>query len=209
MGRTIHYEVFGPLEAAPDVHKVNASVDLAQHMLNHHFSWPWEQLSLELLENPALTYRSRPPTPWAALLGSGFTKVYDDEWSAALVIAFLEWFSRLCPMVTVRVLDEGDFIRAGYVVIQNGQWALDGARIAEWRADLKSGKHERTLSRLDEAEKAATRGDFFADIKVAPYADHREIQKLCLGESELKQLTVRDLTARMTFPWQTEWLDRP
>lgn len=53
-------------------------------------------------------------------LASGFTRVADNEWNAFLVCDFLVKASTLLPHATIRIIDEGRFIKTGTVALRNG-----------------------------------------------------------------------------------------
>ncbi len=59
-------------------------------------------------------------------LASGFTRVADNEWNAFLVCDFLLKASTLCPTATIKVMDEGRFIKSGSVSFRNGYALLGG-----------------------------------------------------------------------------------
>jgi hypothetical protein len=52
-------------------------------------------------------------------LASGFTRVADNEWNAYLVCDFLLKASTLCPGASIKVNDEGRFIKTGTIILRN------------------------------------------------------------------------------------------
>ncbi len=60
-------------------------------------------------------------------LASGFTRVADNEWNAFLVCDFLLKASTLCPNATIKIIDEGRFVKTGSVSFRNG-YALLGRK---------------------------------------------------------------------------------
>lgn len=206
MGRTLHYSLFGD-EQLPLAER--REIELAQRMLNHHFTWTCENLGFDLFDALQLTYSDaiqRNQTPWMPRLGTGFTKVAEDEWNAQVVVAFVQWVSSRLPNVTVRLYDEGDYIPCGYLWFQRGIPALDLPNIARWHDYLRSNGRSDALAQLDEAEKQAKRGIFFASVNAAEYADRSEIKELGLTDKELAKMTLKEVSDAVTMPWQTEWL---
>jgi hypothetical protein len=208
MGRTLHYSLFGTDQIPWDTRR---EIQLAQRMLDHHYSWTCENLHLDLFDQPELTYSdmfAKGYEPRLPRLGSGSTKVRGDEWHAHLLITFLLWVSSRLPEVTVRVMDEGDYILGGYLVLQHGVLALDLIGMAHWREYLRSGEFEDVLARLDDAERQATAGVFFGPVFALEYADRPEVAKLGLTDKALAKTTLKEVSEAITMPWQTEWLEK-
>jgi hypothetical protein len=187
------------------------AIELARRMLNHRFSWTCETLDLELFDDPQLTYSDslcKDGQAWMPRLGTGFTKVARDEWNAHLVVTFLQWVSSRLPTVTVKVHDEGDYIRARYLRFERGIPALDLANIARWRDYLKSNGYVDHLVRLDEAERLAQIPchTFFADVTAEEYLDRPELAELDVSQSELAKMTLNQVSHAITLPWRTTWL---
>jgi hypothetical protein len=208
MGRTIHYSLFGTEQLSWDTRH---EIELAQRMLNFHFSWSCEQLSLELCDGLEITYSdslAKGYKPYLPRLGTGFTKTGADEWNTHLVLTFLLWVSSRLPQVTVRLHDEGDYILGGYLVLQGGVPALDLRGVARWREYLRSQELEDVLVRLDDAEQRAKAGVFFGPVYALEFADRPEIAKLGLTDKALQSTTLKEVSDAITMPWQTEWLTK-
>jgi hypothetical protein len=69
-------------------------------------------------------------------LASGFTRVADNEWNAFLVCDFLLKASTLLPSATIRVTDEGKFIKSGSVDLRDAGAVLRPGH----RADVEEAK---------------------------------------------------------------------
>lgn len=54
------------------------------------------------------------------MIGSGFTRVADNEFNAFLVVDFLFKVSRIAPTASIEVFDEGDFVKTHSVSLNNG-----------------------------------------------------------------------------------------
>ncbi len=54
------------------------------------------------------------------MIGSGFTRVADNEFDAFLVLDFLLKVSRIAPTATLEVFDEGNFIKTHSLNLNNG-----------------------------------------------------------------------------------------
>jgi hypothetical protein len=184
MGRTIHFGLFGmePLRL-----EMRREIALASLMLNHHFTWTVEQLSIELFEFLQITYDDPGEFahPWAPRLGVGRAKVGEDAWNAHLVVAFARWLSARLPTITVRLHDEGDDVLAGHLLFQGGRTALDVVNIERRRKHLRSHELHDTLARLDEAEALARQGVFFKRVPAADYGDRAEIKALGFTDEAL------------------------
>ncbi len=208
MGRTLCYEV---IYDKPLPYETRREIRLAQLMLNTHFTWTCEELSLEFFERPETPAKSdkyfadtRNPSPRIA---TGFTKVADDEWNAALVTAFMRWVSTRLPEATITLHDEGDYILAGYVLFRNGGTEVDQERVARQREYLKAQKLDKYLARYDKSADMARDGVFFNKYSAQEYASRREIAALGLTKEELAEATLDEVVNRLVLPWKTEWLE--
>lgn len=211
MGRTLHYSLFASSFGADQLRLAERrDIELAERMLQNRFSWSCEDLSLTLSDHMEITYAdSLVRTLGAPRLGSGMTKVADDEWNALLIVRFVRWVSLRLPTVTVRIHDEGDFIHGGYLIYQAGRPSLDRMNIERWRVYLQKHDLDEYVGRLDEAERLAEKGVFFAEVPAADYAEVKEIGALGIPKDELARMTLHDVAARFTFPWETEWIPKP
>jgi hypothetical protein len=61
-------------------------------------------------------------------LSSGFTRVADNEWNAFLACDFLLKASTLLPEATIKVIDEGRFIKMGSIRLRDGRVLLSRRR---------------------------------------------------------------------------------
>ena len=171
MGRTIHYEIFGDLEEGPVPEETRTRITDAQRIMNSTLNWTAEQLALEVDTACAITYPSDPPRPWAPRIGWGFTKVYSDEWNAALVARFLLWVSTQLPAKAfVRLNDEGDYVIPGHVIFRHGVIVLDNAGVARHRKYISSNVPE-YLEQFDQNVAAAAEGRWFRSVSVLDYQD--------------------------------------
>lgn len=212
MGRTLTYEVFyeRPL---PD--KIKTEILVTQAMLNYHFTWTCESLSLELFDEPQspaqhrqlseFVYFSNPSDP-RPRIGTGFTKVRGDDWNACIVIRFLQWVSTLLPEATVTVCDEGDYILAAFLLLRNGEVGLDGERMASHRKDLAERDNLEALSYLEECQRQADNGVFFNAVAAKDYADRPEVYALGLTEDVLANTPLHEVVKRLVMPWEMDWL---
>jgi len=210
MGRTLCYEIFSD---QPIPRKTKMGICLAQDMLNHHFTWTCEQLSLELFDEPISPGQreefiyfsdSKDPRP---RIGTGFTKVGCDEWNACLVAAFLRWVSIQLPETTIALRDEGDYVLGGYVLFRQGKLELDRTRIARHREFLLKERPAQMLKAYDRRIKQAGGSVSFNSYLALDYADRREIVALRLSNEELSRLTLEEVAERSVFPWDSEWLE--
>ena len=208
MGRTLCYEV---IHDKPLPYETRREIRLAQLMLNHHFKWTCEELTLEFFEQPETPAKSdkyfcdtKNPSPRIA---TGFTKVRDDEWNAALIVAFMRWVSTRLPEAAVSLHDEGDYLLAGYVLMRNGRLAVDENRVARQREYLKSQKLNKHLARYDWWVERARQGEFFNEYSALEYASRKEIETLGLTREDLQGATLDEVVNRLVLPWKTEWLE--
>jgi hypothetical protein len=210
MGRTLHYQVFGDLKGAQIPMETRDRIDLAQHMLNHHFSWTCENVQLELLNHPEATHLALLPPSTVPRIGWGFTKVAADEWNAALVVRFMRWVSTQLPEGTfIRLQDEGDYITVSSVIFTDGALAVDKASNDDERASLRTSGLAGHIARLNDDEASAARDEWFARVSASTYHNRHEIRALGIPDTELTKMTLEDVADRVTFPWQTEWLKSP
>ena len=211
MGRTLCYEVFSD---RPLPYEKRKEILLAEDMLNHHFTWTCEELSLEIFLEPIapgqrdeFVYFSDSKDP-RSRIATGFTKVRDDEWNACVVASFCRWLSQRLPEATVALRDEGDYILAGFVVFRDGRLELDRPRITRQRKYLQDNDLHEFIAQFDEAvEQADAKGIFFNSFSARDYADRREIRALELTEKQLAKATLQDVAERLTWPWDSEWLE--
>jgi len=164
MGRCLTYEVFGNLEEGPIPLRVRRRVQLAADMLTHHFTWTSESLAIDFGDYPAITYSATPPDPWQALLGDGVTKVGGDEWNALLITRYLRWVSTQIPVHTVRAIDEGDYIHAGFMVFRDGNISVDSGMVKRQCKRYKDNGRSDFVPKLEEAVQKACRGEFFRAV---------------------------------------------
>ena len=205
MGRCLTYEIFGNLEEGPISHKIRRRIQLAADMLTYHFTWTSESLMINFGEYPAITYSAVPPEPWQALLGDGVTKVGTDDWDALLITRYLRWVSTQIPTRTVRVIDEGDYILAGFLVFRDGDISVDSGMVKRQYELYKKNDRSDLIPNLEEAVLRACHGEFFRAVPAKDY-EYAEIEHLRLAPEDLAKLTLDDVADKMTFPWQSEWL---
>jgi hypothetical protein len=73
------------------------------------------------------------------MIGSGFTRVADNEFNAFLVLDFLLKSSRIAPTATFEVFDEGRFVKTGTVKLKNGGVIVDeNSSTPELMGEIKS-----------------------------------------------------------------------
>ncbi|HWP81215.1 MAG TPA: hypothetical protein VNN76_01005 [Bacteroidota bacterium] len=72
-------------------------------------------------------------------LGSGFTRVADNEWNAFLVCDFLLKASTLLTDATIQVIDEGRFIKMGSIGLRNGKVLLSRRKQQKERGESPRG----------------------------------------------------------------------
>jgi len=197
MGRTLHYDVFGSLELGPVKSTARELIDEVQNDMNQEFTWPWENLALELFDGGCqITYAEATPKPWAARLGGGFTKVYDDDWNAVLVVRFLRWVSTQLPeRAFIRLYDEGDYIVPEEIILKGGELYPGQKRANE------------TLERYEERRAMALRKQWFRDVSALDYyLSHREMVRVTslVTPEEFATFTLEDAANYLVFPWQTE-----
>ena len=206
MGRCLTYEIFGNLEEGPIPHKIRRRIQLAADMLTYSFTWTSESLMIDYGEYPAITYATVPPEPWQSLLGHGVTKVGTDEWNALLITRFLRWVSTQIPTRTVRLIDEGDYILASFVVSRDGDISVDSGMVKrQYERYVNNGRSD-LVPKLEEAALQACHGEFFRAVPAADYAGLVEIERLGLALEDLAKLTLDDVADKLTYPWQSEWL---
>lgn len=78
-------------------------------------------VSLKELEQRKLVVLQEGGYRGSGCLASGYTTVYGNEWNAFLVLKFLIETSLLATGLTLEVKDEGPFIRADRILLQNGK----------------------------------------------------------------------------------------
>lgn len=210
MGRTLHYQVLYD-RSLP--YETEREILLAQSMLNHHFTWTCENLSLELFAEPeapdprersVIVSKRKNPSP--PRIGWGFTKVASDEWNACLGVTFLRWVSTRLPDATVTIFDEGDYILGGPLRIRNGDFALDETRLAQQREYLLEHSLDDALADFEKNVQRARDGVLFAPVLAREYADRPEIETLKLTEAQLDKVTLAEVADTLVMPWDTEWL---
>ncbi|HTY39237.1 MAG TPA: hypothetical protein VMH23_19125 [Bacteroidota bacterium] len=82
-------------------------------------------------------------------LASGFTRVADNEWNACLVCDFLLKASTLLPGATIRVSDEGKFVKTGEVEFRNASALLRKNVIEEHKEAEELLRNRRIFSIVD------------------------------------------------------------
>jgi hypothetical protein len=206
MDRRISGAIFG---TNPIPEQVADRLYLAQHMLNHHFSWS-EAVYLEICKTPDPHWRlagirideSEP------LIAEGWTEV-ESNWGACLFVAFFQWISTQVPDAMAVVRDvAGEFVLPRYVRFCDGVPSFESADLADLRVEYRGIRRADLLAQLDGAEAKAKRGEFFSGDLAAGYRDVAEIKALGLSVADLEGLTVVEVSRLLTFPWQTEWLTR-
>jgi hypothetical protein len=85
-------------------------------------------------------------------LASGFTRVADNEWNAFLACDFLLKASTLLPSATIRVTDEGKFVKTGVVDLCNASVVLQ-QEVVERDGDAKELLRTRRIFSVVDAEK--------------------------------------------------------
>lgn len=85
-------------------------------------------------------------------LASGFTRVADNEWNAYLVSDFLLKASTLCPKATIKVTDEGLFVKTRDVWFRDGSVLLPRSVIAK-DLDLEDMLQSKRIFSIVDAEK--------------------------------------------------------
>ncbi len=206
MGRTLCYDIFGDLQEGPVPEPTRKRIVDVQRQMNQTFTWTSENLKLELFENSEITYVADPPRPWAPRHGWGITKVYEDDWNAALIVRFLSWVSiQLPPKSFVRLEDEGDYVIPKHVLFRHGQIYLDEAGIERHRQYIRNHVND-YLETFDADVAAGRQGHWFRPISALDYQDRPEISKIRFKVKYRKfhELTLEDAADYLDYPWATE-----
>lgn len=75
------------------------------------------------------------------MIGSGFTRVADNEFNAYLVLDFLIKVSRIAATATIKVFDEGNFVKTHSVNLKNGGAFVNENRIpSELIGEIKTNR---------------------------------------------------------------------
>jgi hypothetical protein len=159
--------------------------------------------AVTLFENSELTYSTDPPRPWAPRHGKGFTKVYNDDWNAALVVRFMSWVStQLPPKSFVRLYDEGDYIIPKHVLFRHGQIFLDEAEVDRHRMRLRDHSSQ-YLESFEANVAAGSVGNWFRPVRATEYQTRPEIAILRFKKKskEFDELTLEDAADYVKFPW--------
>jgi len=77
------------------------------------------------------------------MLGSGFTRVADNEFNAFLVLDFLLKASRLAPTASFEIFDEGRFVKTRELILKNADALVDLRSTSE--EDVESVKFSRKV----------------------------------------------------------------
>lgn len=203
MGRTLHYQLLAYQPLPPEIWRVIESV---QSAMNERFSWTGETLKLEPVGEEERQRGDFAPdlSSDAPVQAYGFTRVYDDEWNAVLVIRFVKWLSALLPQTTIRVHDEGDYVLCGHLIFEAGEERPDCVRIARQCDYLKSQGLSDSLKRLGSAvQNAVLLGLYYAKFPASDYADRKELVALTQPDN-LAGLSLGDAAELMQFPWHAE-----
>jgi len=210
MGRTLTYEIFLNQPLPRDTRR---EILLAQDMLNQHFTWTCEELSLEIFDEPRAPEQDddfvyfADPKDTRPRIATGFTKVAGDEWSACVVTRFCRWLSHRLPDATVALRDEGDYILPEFIVFRRGDVELNEERIKRQRKYLVEMGLLDCLTLLDEAVRSAReKAIFFNSVSAWEYVDRGEIRALGLTDQQFTKATLEDVAQRLTWPWDTKWL---
>lgn len=210
------YAVTGTKEIPSKVWK---RIDEVLRQYNQRFSWVHENLNL-VLQRPDWKVRlNLPLARFAAPTGmavsssghlpydsgvlipnaqaSGQTKVRDNLWNAHLAVRFLTWVSEQLPEHRVELYDEGGFIYAGSVVIENGKVGLNRPYLERQRARiLEAYGDPSVVLGLAQAELAGMNGSFFADTCAFDYRGVLEIRDLLDNDQELGDESLQSIAER-------------
>jgi hypothetical protein len=79
-------------------------------------------------------------------LASGFTRVADNEWNAYLVCDFLLKASTLSPTTTIKIIDEGRFIKTGSIALRDGYALMSQEQLNTWQVGRELNERPRIFS---------------------------------------------------------------
>lgn len=178
MGRTIHYCI---PKTTPVSARDYREIDRVQQEYNKRFTWTCENLWLEWPEG----YLGR------RYSASGFTKVRENEWNAFLVLRFLTWVSRKYSQLQIEVVDEGQYILAGSIVLKAGS-----PRIVQ-------RDNPNDPERLQEATALARKGVFYATVDASEYLDCPELRQLGLPRKKKARMSLDELARHIDFPGES------
>lgn len=197
MDRTIHFGFFGPCAVFPRcVEAIEAYAEAERQ--------------LQLSRSMSFVGRTAPsPFPGPAarydvdervLFGRGGFDIGDNEWHALVVARYLAWVTQYAPGLLVKAHDDGRYFLADDLLFHNGIAMLDPDRT---RAELGGGRGNVTQA----ARSSALTGvafhsrPLFATVPAAPYAHEPAIRALGLSGTQLSQMTLDVVAARVVFPW--------
>ena len=212
-----NYHLFYAIsKRTPPSPRVWKAIQDVQADLNRRCSWVHERLSLatsrpaprmpllfpffQLTPSPSMFAGAGEREGGAAVspripeaFASGSTRVRDNLWNAHLVVAFLRRVSAEHPELLFELHDDGGFVQAGAVWIQNGKVKLQ----REWL----NRERERVLERFGDPEAAAPfvwaehealEGRFFLEAPASDYAEVAEIQELDASWEQLRAMSTSD-----------------
>lgn len=204
-------------------------IEEVQRQYNQRFTWVHEGPNL-VLQRPELKFRLNLPLSKFAspqqgvvisssghlpydsgvlipnALASGQTKVRDNLWNAHLVVRFLRWVSEQLPEHRVEIYDEGGFVFAGSVVVENGKTSLNRPYLERQRARLLEAYGDPSVVLgLAQAELAGMNGTFFADTVAYDYRGALELRDLLdndpgLGDESLADMAERSFVLAQEIP---------
>lgn len=169
--------------------------------MNLRCTWTCEEISLCFLDGGerkeyARDHRGDPaPVLW------GLTKTAGDELNTMLIVQFLVWLSKRFEDMTIRLHDEGDLIRCGYLFLKQGEFLPDEERIERQSKYLVDHDLVDYITEFDAAREDVRAGRFFDLAPAWEYRNRKEIVALGISDAEMKSLNVSDLAKRLPTPW--------
>lgn len=131
---------------------------------------------------------------------SGFTKVRGDEWNAWLVLRFLTWLSSSYPSLQIKVVDEGDFILVGDIILQGGKPEVDHAEVERRIEYLERNNFKEVIEKIRTALDLASQGIFYAEVPAKDYLDYREFGNLPIPREKAEKMSLAQISQCLKFP---------
>lgn len=182
---------------------------VALALMNHRFTWTGEKLAIQPLYLPCGVVAGR--NVWAhdgTIAAWGSLKIYENHWNALLITEFATWLSRRLPAHMVLLGDSGDapYILDEEILLCAGEPRVDVPSAHEAADAYEARGLQDRADALRTMVMRAQRGEFFARVPAADYAAVPEIQALDIPAGEIARMTLREVAARIAFPWVTEKL---
>lgn len=194
---TMRYRILDTHDRFEEARK---DIELALRLMNERFTWPHGPLTL----TPSAASTTRDPGTGFPIVARGEMTIDEDRWSAMLVVCFLRWVSERLPQSFVELIDESRLCHLGLVVFREGHFGIPipgNARSRRFATD-RAGGPDALLRALGKAAD----GDFLLAVPAEVASSRPEVRSLGLRESELRRMSLQELTDRMPFPWKTERL---